>query len=152
LILLQHLSTFTKTAKATWSNSRNKGIHADFTLDQADSQWVQDTQGKCLDELKQTTPNGRLFSDSVTTILRREVNWVRWKNEFCAPFDKEPWYEGIEEPDGTKRKVGFVEATKEMKKEMMKDPEEWEYRFGTPALTEIWEMGYKELADLQQPF
>jgi len=50
---------FTKAAKQDWSNSRNKGIHADFTLGQQDAPWVQDTQAKCIEELKQTAPNGR---------------------------------------------------------------------------------------------
>lgn len=32
------------------------------------------------------------------------------------------------------------------------DPEEWEYKFGTAPSTGIWEMGYRDLMDLQQAF
>lgn len=139
--------TFTKTAKLVWLATRNKGIHMDFTLEPADAQWVQETQAKCIEELKQTAPNGRGFAESVTAILEREKNWVRWKNEFCMPFDKEPW---SEEVDG--KRVGLEEATKDARKAMMADPEEWEHRFGSAPLSEIWEMGYKDLTDLQNPF
>jgi hypothetical protein len=49
-------------------------------------------------------------------------------------------------------KVGFEEATREKKVEMMADPDEWEHKFGSAPLMEIWEVGYRELMDLQQPF
>ena len=80
------------------------------------------------------------------------------------PFDKEPWSEVVVEiSDGetrgdgegkrrVKRKVGFEEAMRKKKAEMMTDPDEWEHKFGSAPLTEIWEMGYRDLADLQQPF
>lgn len=80
------------------------------------------------------------------------------------PFDKEPWSEEIvvdvgdgenEEGEGdgkVTRKVGFEEATRKKRAEMMADPEEWEHKFGTAPLTEIWEMGYRDLMDLQRPF
>jgi len=80
------------------------------------------------------------------------------------PFDKEPWGEvvvdigdGEARGDGggkrrVKRKVGFEEATRRKKAEMMTDPDEWEHKFGTAPLTEIWEMGYRDLMDLQRPF
>lgn len=80
------------------------------------------------------------------------------------PFDKEPWSEEIvvdigdgESGEGeggskVKSKVGFEEATRKKRTEMMADPEEWEHKFGTAPLTEIWEMGYRDLMDLQRPF
>ena len=81
------------------------------------------------------------------------------------PFDKAPWSEEIvvDIGDGdtagggggsskVTRKVGFEEATRKKKTEMMADPDEWEHKFGTAPLTEIWEMGYRDLSDLQRPF
>ena len=81
------------------------------------------------------------------------------------PFDKEPWSEeivvdigdgeagGEDEGDGkVTRRVGFEEGTRKRRTEMMADPEEWEHKFGTAPLTEIWEMGYRDLTDLQRPF
>ena len=154
--------THTKAAKQAASKAGSKPLHiAEFTLEPPDAQWAQETQLKCVEELKQTAPNGRLFADSVTAVLEREKSWVRWKNEQCTPFDKVPWSEGIvvdigdgeDEGDGnTTRKVGFEEATRKKRTEMMADPEEWEHKFGTAPLTEIWEMGYRDLTDLQRPF
>ena len=80
------------------------------------------------------------------------------------PFDKEPWSEVVvdigdcetgaegETKGKVTRKVGFEEATRKKKTQMMADPDEWEHKFGTAPLTEIWEMGYRDLADLQRPF
>ncbi|TBU42542.1 UDP-glucose 4-epimerase [Dichomitus squalens] len=151
LILLHHLLTFTKTAKATWASTRNRSLQIDFTLDTADAQWVQETITRATEELRQTSPNGRAFSETVQVILEREKNWVKWKNELCTPFDREPWREEIE-VDGVKRKVGLEEATEGVRKKMRTDPEPWPHRYGSAPLTEIWEMGYRDLWDLQQPF
>jgi len=81
------------------------------------------------------------------------------------PFDKVAWSEEIvvdigdgeiggdsEGDSKVTRKVGFEEATRQKRTEMMADPDEWEHKFGTAPLTEIWEMGYRELTDLQRPF
>ena len=151
LILLHHLLTFTKTAKATWSTPRNRSLQIDFTLEAADAQWVQETITRATEELRQTAPNGRAFAETVQVILEREKNWVRWKNELCTPFDREPWSEEVEE-NGVKRKVGLEEATEEVRKKMRMDPEPWPHRYGSAPLTEIWEMGYRDLYDLQHPF
>jgi hypothetical protein len=129
LTILQHLLTHTKAAKQASSKAGSKPLHiAEFTLEPTDAQWVQETQLKCIEELKQTAPNGRLFADSVSAVLEREKSWVRWKNEQCMPFDKEPWSEeivvdiggdeagGEDEGDGkVTRKVGFEEATRKKK-------------------------------------
>lgn len=113
---------------------------------------MQETVTKTTEELRQTTPNGRAFAETVHVILEREKNWVRWKNELCAPFDREPWTEEIELEDGRKRKVGMEEATRDVRKKMRVDPEEWPHLLGSAPLTEIWEMGYRDLTDLQHPF
>ncbi|KAF8628277.1 hypothetical protein AX15_004041 [Amanita polypyramis BW_CC] len=147
LILLNHLLTFTKAAKSTWSSARNRSLQMDFTLEPADVQWVQDTLNKATEELRQTTPNGRTFADTVSTVLERERNWVRWKNELCAPFDKSPWTTEIEG-----KNVGLLGATTETRKKMIEQPEEWSWSLGSEPLTEIWEMGYRDLQDLRIPF
>ncbi|KAF8167499.1 THO complex subunit 1 transcription elongation factor-domain-containing protein [Crassisporium funariophilum] len=147
LILLNHLLSFTKTAKAAWTTPRNRSLQIDFTLEEPDAQWVQDSLNKVIEELRQTTPNGRTFADTVSVILEREKNWVKWKNELCTPFDKEPWSQDL---DG--RKVGLLEATQATRERMRETPPDWKWRLGTAALTEIWEMGYENLRDLQNPF
>ncbi|THG99281.1 hypothetical protein EW026_g3031 [Hermanssonia centrifuga] len=132
-------------------------LEIDFTLDATDAQWVQETIQKVSEELRQTTPSGRTFAETVHVILEREKNWIRWKNELCAPFDKEPWAEEIEEgeDDGrrVKRKIGLEEATREVRRKLtQEDREDWPHALGSAPLTEIWTMGYRDLADLQHPF
>ena len=108
---------------------------------------MQETVTKVMEELRQTTPNGRAFAETVGIILEREKNWVKWKNELCAPFDKEPAYV---EKNG--RKVDLFEATKEERLEKMQPPPDWQWRLGSEPLTEIWDMGCRGLEDLQTPF
>ncbi|KDR85576.1 hypothetical protein GALMADRAFT_218672 [Galerina marginata CBS 339.88] len=147
LTLLNHLLNFTKTAKAAWVSARNRSLQMDFTLEEAEIQWVQEAVTKVIEELRQTTPNGRTFADTVTAILERERNWVKWKNELCTPFDKEPW---SEEVDG--RELGFIEATQSVRDGMRVPLEDWKWYLGTKPLSEIWDMGYKSLEDLKNPF
>jgi hypothetical protein len=147
LILLNHLLTFTKASKSVWSTARNRSLQMDFTLEGSDAQWVQEMVNKAMEELRQTTPNGRAFTETVNVILEREKNWVKWKNELCAPFDKEPW---AEEVNG--ESVTLEEATSETRQKMKEDPKDWEWKLGSQPLTEIWEMGYRDLSDLETPF
>ena len=119
----------------------------DFTLEPTDAQWVQDTIVKATAELRSTAPNGPAFADTVNIILEREKNWVKWKNDLCAPFDREPW---SAEVDG--KKAGLEEATKELRAKRREEPKEWQWSLGSQPLTEIWEMGYRDLSDLQNPF
>lgn len=147
LILMNHLLSFTKTAKAAWTTPRNRSLQMDFTLEDSDAQWVQETSTKVVEELRQTTPNGRTFADTVCTILERERNWVKWKNELCTPFDKEPWVAVL-----SGKKVDIFDATKGIREKMQDPPSDWKWSLGTEPLTEIWEMGYTNLHDLQNPF
>ncbi|OJT13963.1 THO complex subunit 1 [Trametes pubescens] len=151
LIVLNHLLNFTKAAKATWYTPRNRSLQLDFTLEPTDAQWVHDTIARAVEELRQTSPHGRAFAEAVQVMLEREKNWVRWKNELCPPFDREAWYAEVE-IDGETKRVGLEEATEGVRKKMRMDPEEWPYRYGSAPLTEIWEMGYRDLRDLEHPF
>jgi hypothetical protein len=119
----------------------------DFTLETAEAQWVQDTVNKVMEELRQTTPNGRAFAETVSAILEREKNWVKWKSELCAPFDKESW---SVEMDG--KKVGLLESTRGARAKMREPPKEWEHKLGSGPLTDIWDMGCRGLEDLKNPF
>ncbi|KAG2365466.1 UDP-glucose 4-epimerase [Suillus spraguei] len=147
LILLHHLLSFTKVTKTVWSTPRNRSLQMDFTLESADTQWVHDTIIKVSAELRSTAPNGPTFADTVNVILDREKNWVKWKNDLCAPFDREPWSAEV----GGK-KVGMEEATRQARSKRKEGPEPWKWDLGSESLTEIWEMGYRDLSNLQNPF
>jgi THO complex subunit 1 transcription elongation factor len=141
LVLLHHLQTFTKEAKALWVSPRNRSLQMEFTLEGDAVQWVSDTITRAHEELRQTAPAGRFLADAVTSVVERERNWVRWKSDLCAPFDREP------EPG-----PGLEECTRPKREEMRAEPEEWAHSLGSAHLTEIWEMGYRGLGDLENPF
>jgi len=147
VILLCHILTFTKTDKAIWATPRNRSLQMDFNLEPDDARWTQETLNKALEELKQTTPNGYAFAETIQTIMEREKNWVKWKNELCAPFDKETWFV----TRGTE-KIGLFGATRELRQSLRQPREDWRYTLGTEPLTEIWQMGYRDLHDLENPF
>lgn len=147
LILLNHLLLFTKTSRAIWTTTRNRSLQFEFTLEPPETQWVTETINKAQEELRQTAPGGRAFADSVSTILEREKNRVKWKNDLCTPFDKEPYSVEVEG-----KRVGLWEETGEARKKMKIEPKQWEYRQGTAALTEIWDMGLRDIRDLENPF
>ncbi|KAI9459644.1 THO complex subunit 1 transcription elongation factor-domain-containing protein [Lactarius psammicola] len=140
LVLLHHLQIFTKETK-TWITPRNRSLQMEFTLEGDAVQWVSDTIGRALEELRQTAPAGRVFADAVAGVLERERNWVRWKNELCLSFDREP------QPG-----PNLEESTRSKREGMRTDPEEWSHSLGSAPLTEIWEMGYRDLGDLENPF
>jgi len=108
---------------------------------------VAETIQKAQEELRQTAPGGRAFADTVSVMLDREDNWVRWKNELCMPFDRESYFEEKDE-----RRVGLEEATRDMRRKLREPAKEWEHSLGSASLTEIWEMGYRDLRDLENPF
>ncbi|KAH9980603.1 THO complex subunit 1 transcription elongation factor-domain-containing protein [Russula compacta] len=141
LVLLHHLQTFTNEVKTTWISPRNRSLQMEFTLEGDAAQWVSDTIVRAHEELKQTAPAGRLFADAVAGVLERERNWVRWKNDLCSPFDREPVLGSTLE-----------ERTRAKRGEMRAEPDEWPHSLGSAPLTEIWEMGYRDLWDLENLF
>lgn len=128
----------------------------DFVLEPDDATWVQEMINKVYEEMRQTTPNGRAFAETVQAILEREKNWVRkfhksfvvllmkrqirWKNDLCPPFEKDPLPETLEQ-----RNAQMFDKLKEQ-------PEPYKHKLGTAPLTEIWALGYRDLHDLQLPF
>ncbi|KAI5115877.1 hypothetical protein M0805_001137 [Coniferiporia weirii] len=140
LILLTHLLQFSKAEKQSWVTTRNRSLQMDFTLSPDDVKWVQDTIARVYEEIRQTAPNGRAFVDTVQTILEREKNWIKWKNDLCNPFDKEPL------------PVSLEEETAPLREKMRAPMEEYKHKLGTETLTEIWAMGYRDLYDLENRF
>lgn len=139
--------------------SQNRSLLMDFTLEPAQAEWVTETSQKVMDELRQTAPNGRAFAEMVAVVLEREKGWVKWKNETCPTIEKQPWFQEIEEDNESaeggekkKRKVGLEEATKGLRRKMREPPAEWQWRLGSAPLTDIWDMGYRDLSDLENPF
>ena len=125
-------------------------------MEQEDAQWAEDTIKRASEELRQTAPNGRQFAETIQVLLEREKNWIKWKNELCNTFDREAWTKEVdgvdEEGRKVKRKIGLEEATYDTRKELWKAKPPFEHRYGSGPLTEIWDMGYRDIYDLQRPF
>ena len=62
---------------------------------------------------------------------------MKWKNDLCPPFDKEPIQPTLEEQTRGKRQA------------LMEPPTGWRFRWGTEALTEIWETGFHSIRDCE---
>ncbi|TRM61628.1 THO complex subunit 1 transcription elongation factor-domain-containing protein [Schizophyllum amplum] len=153
LVLLHHLLTFTPTAKAAiaamQAEVKHRSLQMDFTLESDNERWVIETYRKAMEELRQTTPNGRIFADTVAVILEREKNWVTWKAIMCPPFDKEPWFEEVNTLSGEKRRITSLrEATKRARSSLHQKPPPWKHSHGSASLTEVWEFGYEGIEDL----
>ena len=52
--------------------------------------WIRDTTAKVYDLLEETPPNGAEFATYVKQALKREENWIAWKNDGCPSYEKPP--------------------------------------------------------------
>lgn len=132
---------FTKEERQAAASWKNKSLpKLDFTLKPEDVTWIQETISKTYEEMRQTAPNGRAFADTIQIILEREKNWVSWKNDSCVPFDKDPLPELLED------------STAPLREKIHAPLQDFEHRLGSEALTEIWDMGYRDTEDLKRVF
>ncbi|KAM9964974.1 hypothetical protein ACTFIW_004771 [Dictyostelium discoideum] len=52
---------------------------------------IQELTNKCFKILSNTNPNGEYFSNCLSSILKREKNWIIWKRDNqCKPFERPP--------------------------------------------------------------
>jgi hypothetical protein len=77
LILLQYLRSFSEVERKKIPPPKNRSLQIDFTLSEADDNWVKEMNGKVMLELRATSPDGRGFEEMIRVILDREQNWVR---------------------------------------------------------------------------
>ncbi|KZS93046.1 hypothetical protein SISNIDRAFT_485984 [Sistotremastrum niveocremeum HHB9708] len=138
LVLLQHVQLFTKAEKAKWESPRNRSLQMDFVLEAADEKWTADSWTKAMQELKATTPFGKEFADTVAVILQRERNWISWKNDLCPSFEK-PAVPSLDSD------------TIQARSEKLAPIADWEWKYGSEPLTDLFEMGYKDITDLEDP-
>ena len=57
-------------------------------LSDAQSLWIEDTKKKVIKLLGETPPNGPQFCEYILHALKREENWIKWKNEGCPSYEK----------------------------------------------------------------
>lgn len=93
--------------------------------------------------LVMTPPKGEKFLQSIEHILERERNWVWWKRDGCAPFEKQPMEKKTVRDGGKKRRPRWRLGNKELAQlwkwadqnpNALTDPQ----RVRTPAVSEYW--------------
>lgn len=108
-----------------------------FELKVDQKEWVQTMQDKIYALLRETPPDGQIFSEIISNILQREDHhWNVWKNDGCPEFRKAlPPHEGsvIEKREPTSAKPELGDLIKEA-------TENDRYNLGTPELTKLWNL------------
>ncbi|XP_057318707.1 THO complex subunit 1 [Microplitis mediator] len=123
LILFQYLNSTVKFKTETH----------ELKLDQVE--WVKATTDQVYALLIETPPDGRVFTEIVKNILKREEHWNTWKNDGCPAF-KKPLYNsgGNDEPrklKKLKRRIGDV----------IRDAQcIGKFNMGNSELTKLWNL------------
>lgn len=111
LILFQYLGCNTK---------------ANQTLNEQQHQWVSDTKSKVMNLLSEVPPDGETFAKNILKVLKREENWINWKNEGCPSFARRE--EDIVVKRSRKRSIGEELAYEKSTK----------FNLGSSELTRLW--------------
>ncbi|KAJ3111664.1 hypothetical protein HDU96_005478 [Phlyctochytrium bullatum] len=109
----------------------NKSVQFPFFLTDEQIAWVTEIRSKSMKTLEAIPPFGKRFSNTLTTVITHEKNWIKWKTESCPPFEKEP----VEFDVRKKRKLEKSAATH-------KD------NFGNETLNRLWALGRTPLETL----
>ena len=56
------------------------------TLNDQQHQWISETKSKVMNLLSEIPPDGEKFANNILHVLKREENWINWKNEGCPSF------------------------------------------------------------------
>ncbi|KAI9333687.1 THO complex, subunit THOC1 [Obelidium mucronatum] len=90
LIIFQFFMGLTKhAAEAALATTTNKSMpFLSFSLTDAQETWVNQIRARVVRIVEQTTPNGRRFLTTLTTVITHEANWIKWKAESCPNFEK----------------------------------------------------------------
>jgi len=62
----------------------------DWTLSDTRKNALEEFEKKTRSLLEKTAANGKKIATAVSHILKREENWINWKREGCASFERPP--------------------------------------------------------------
>ncbi|KAJ3246019.1 hypothetical protein HDU78_008025 [Chytriomyces hyalinus] len=93
LIIFQFYIGLTKQAlESTGAAGVKKSLHfldsVKSGLSEENEAWVNQTRSRVVKILEQTSPHGRRFLTTLTTVITHEANWIKWKAESCPNFEK----------------------------------------------------------------
>ena len=60
-------------------------------LSDSQSLWVEDTKKRVTKLIEEIPPRGGQFMRYLSHALKREENWIKWKNEGCPSYEKPPF-------------------------------------------------------------
>ena len=115
LVLFQYLTSDVKFKTPTQVTSDAQAL------------WIKDTTDKVYDLIRETPPNGVEFADYIKQALKREENWIAWKNDGCPSYEKPPLTNEEMTPYPQRQSALHVQPSKK-------------YDLGNPELSRLWNL------------
>lgn len=105
-------------------------------LNNAQQEWLQETEATVYKLLKETPPNGNEFVKTIKHILKREEMWNSWKNDSCKE---------IQRPDGNQPKPvddtrGTLKKRKMLGDTIAEATKAGKFDLGNSELTRLWNL------------
>ena len=117
LILFQYLSSDVKFKTSSQVPTDSQAV------------WIKDTTAKVYELLAETPPNGAEFATYVKQVLKREENWIAWKNDGCPSFEKPRLSKEELQPYPPRKHLGDAYAHTTRKIDL-----------GSPELSRLWNL------------
>ena len=117
LVLFQYLTSDVKFKTPTHVTS------------DAQTSWIKDTTDKVFDLIEETPPLGVEFATYIKQALKREENWIVWKNDGCPSYEKPALTSQELTPYLKRQHLGDVHAQSSRK-----------YDLGNPELSRLWNL------------
>ncbi|KAJ3316813.1 hypothetical protein HDU76_001540 [Blyttiomyces sp. JEL0837] len=128
----------------------NKSLQYPYSLTEEQEAWVTTMRTRAMRTLELIPPLGRRFSNTLTTVITHEKNWIKWKGESCPPFEKT---EEKFEPKKRKLEVGVDKdntLVKDSRRQQSSAATSKTY-MGHEQLTKLWANGLNVKEVLTDP-
>ncbi|WOO82222.1 THO complex subunit 1 [Vanrija pseudolonga] len=137
-ILFQFLLNFNPASAS--KQQFTGGMPKTFVIDGDNLEWTRNTAFGIRDELSRMSADGYEFFNTMAILMERERRYALWKNEGCpeAEWEIKP-VDPQEVEDAAKKWEEHVEPMRR-----------WPHRLGTPALTRVWDLGFKSMDNFRE--
>ena len=99
-------------------------------LQESQATWIRETTERVYQLLEETPPQGVAFAAYVRHVLKREENWVAWKNEGCLSYERPPLATVDQSPYPSTEHLGDVYSKASKHRHNM----------GSTELTRLWNL------------